>query len=330
MLQQSFTPLYNKTTAPFVEAPQVTVKYPALYRVSKGNQVHHLLGHIHAIPLAFMPEYVLQIIQHSQCLLTEGFAILPPEFFTKMISENPCYGSYTFSFTYKLKEEVKTRFTKDILELLEVFTNTDHQHLQLENLSLPLLETFFKMFIENRINPEQLIIDTALVQLFKNQAKRIIELNDPSKEGYVNYCKINEQELQNHIQRQGNEIHHLTLKLSSLAETINKHYSNTEQCLLLQNETVKQFLETDIEKEGVTLDTDFLEQVKTENQLWLKVFLNQHNQGTNNMLLACGYNHLLIPEQGLLQLLAEEGFSIERVCDPQLENKHTVKLRTVV
>ncbi|HRE33222.1 MAG TPA: TraB/GumN family protein, partial [Candidatus Berkiella sp.] len=309
-----FTPHFaQQKIAPFiVEALQTTVQYPLLYRVIKGNQVHHLLGHIHAIPLAFMPEYVLQTIQHCQCLLTEGFATLPQDFINSMQSENPFYEGYTTSFTRPLNEEAQARFQKDIHELLDIFSLPNHQSPKLENLSITFLSTLFEMFIQNRVNAQELIIDTGLIQDFKQPGKSIIELNEPSKKLYMQYCQAEELNLKQYLKSSGEEYYKTTTRLRDFAELINQHYSSMGQADLLQNETVKNFLEKDIEKEEVTLDVDILEQVKIENQLWLRIFLSEHNQGTNNMLLACGYNHLLIPEQGLLRLLAKEGFSIER------------------
>ncbi|HRE32289.1 MAG TPA: hypothetical protein PLD88_09980, partial [Candidatus Berkiella sp.] len=176
-----FTPHFaQQKTEPFiVETPQTTVKYPQLYRVTKDNQVHHLLGHIHAIPLDYMPDYVLQIIQQSDCLLTEGFATLPPEFLETMTSENDYYGGFTDSFIRRLREDVKAHFHKDILELLDIFSVPNSQALKLDNLASTFLSTLFGMLISKRIDSKQLIIDTALIKFFKAQTKTIIELNDP-------------------------------------------------------------------------------------------------------------------------------------------------------
>jgi len=46
--------------------------------------------------------------------------------------------------------------------------------------------------------------------------------------------------------------------------------------------------------------------------------MREHNKGTDHMLLPCGYAHILQPENSLLEMLAQEGFIVERVNESNL------------
>ncbi len=318
-----------RSSQPAVEddTPELAVKYPLLYQVSKDGRTHYVLGHIHSVPLEAMPLYVKDTIANCNLLLSEGIVDFPEGAQAKLFHQEPTKNS----FLHLLDDLTLQRLKADLRPILEIRGITE---CALENISGTLLHQLFKMNIMKRMVKAIPAIDEALISLFKQSHKPIFELNKAVDiDLFWKYCTDSDAEAcQNmSIDPEDEDSYDLLDRARSAlhtnAQEIKDYYQNKikrieriqkiEQqfmCEDLDSDINRQQLIRELKEQALFIETTYAQ----ENKAWLTLFTELHQQGTDGMLLASGYMHVLGDETSLLQLLENQGFSIARVTAPEV------------
>lgn len=308
----------SKKAKPVKDYPQV--KYPLLYEVTKDGKKHHLLGTFHFAPLNYMPQYVLDIINASYFLITEGVTSMPGNFKT-LVSSGPFYENFNCG------DYLHDDFKKDIAKILELFSIESND---LNSLSLCFLRFLFGQFISQREVAEKLRMDDKLIKKFKSKTqpneKNITELATDEIHKIIDHCAEIEKKLKEELPE---TIHSLLL---DTCNQINDYYlspNNREKNTPLQQEAVSLFLNKNLHELGPhSLDHLFRlgwrAAYEDKNHEWVSIFIKNH-ESHDHMLLACGFDHLTCPENSIVFLLQKEGFTVSYV-QPSFLHGESLKL----
>lgn len=309
------------------DTSDLAVKYPLLYQVSKDGRTHYVLGHIHSVPLEAMPEYVKDVIAKCNLLLSEAIVDFPEGAQDKLFHQEPTKNS----FLHLLDDLTIQRLKTDLRPILAIRGITE---CALENISGTLLHQLFNMNIMKRMVQALPAIDEALISVFKQSHKPIFELNKSvDTDLFWQACMKTDAEICQKISVDPEDeddsylIDEAQSRLREQAQEVKDYYQNKikrieriqkmEQqfmCDDLDSDINRQQLIRELKEQALFIETTYAQ----ENKAWLTLFTELHQQGTDGMLLASGYMHILGDETSLLQLLEKEGFSITRIHAPEV------------
>lgn len=314
--------------APSEESEQaLTVKYPLLYQVSKDGRTHYVLGHAHPMPLEAMPGYVRDTIAKCSVLLSESIVDIPEAAKAKLFHQEPTKNSFMPFLDDLIVQQLKT-------DLRPILASRGITEITLENISGTLLYQLFNMSIQRRMVKALPVIDETLIALFKQNHQPIFELNKTVDiDLFWKFCTETDAEICSNMSIDPDDedscylIERAQSKLADMAREIKEHYQTgslrIEALQKIEREFMGEDLDTELHKKQMAKELKeqslFIETTCTqENKAWVTLFKELHQQGTDGMLLASGYMHTLASDESLLNLLANEGFTISRVKAPEV------------
>lgn len=304
--------------APLPSSEEIKVKYPLLYKAEKDGKTHYLLGTCHIAALDHMPKYIFDIINICDILLTEALAFLSEKAKNELIADGPFYENV--NFIDFLDEKHREYFVEDITAFLKTLSI---EKTNLNSFSAIFLKTIFISHILQGSDYRKLKMDQELISLFKNRGKKVIELDVGNCEQVIDECILGEETLKKTDLETIKEI------FSENVPSINAYYAFPDNRTIRNNSDYKKilhhFLKNDLE--DITLrehlkKIGFLkidEELKELNIIRAKKFIECHNQGANNMFMACGFCHFITspeaddPRDSIKTLLELEGFKVSRI-----------------
>ncbi|MBN9286739.1 MAG: hypothetical protein BGO43_02345 [Gammaproteobacteria bacterium 39-13] len=272
---------YSKAAS---SAEQPKAKHPILYAISKGSQTHYFFGTMHFASLAHIPSDCIDILLNCQSLLTESGMQLSLE----LIKQYELYDESKVHNRLLAKLDDCEGPFRDAMQ--STFEYIDLK-CPLEKMSSKLIFDLWRMHNGNRIDDE-------IVKAFRHNHRPVTTLNtidnmledirSETRRFYYSeesFTDIASNFIREYYQLQPN---HHPLVQSAIDDYVNKN----DETIISSEDLLKHSIEP-------------------QNEKWFATFMNEHEQGKNNILLACGHDHLF-GENGLLVKASKQGFTIQK------------------
>jgi len=259
-----------------------TIQHPLIYKLSKNDRTHYLVGSHHYASLSQFPKECRDLFQQCQSLITETMVKLPLESLQK-------YGLINQGHNYFIGKKLGNFEQAFLNDMQEIFA-----HLELV---CPVKAVSPVALFEIWACVKGMKMDDALVKLAKELKIPIVSLNPM------------EVWLKNWNERVSSLFYSEDCFCSTFSQNILDYYRNNGQLNPYVQHELDIYLQEEINHNR--LPANKVEELSSINQAWLQLFTNEHEQGKNNILMACGYEHVF-GENGLLKGLKEQGFCVEK------------------